>query len=128
VPPAAIVAAAVIDRPSIVTWPPPAQLGVSLPIDVDYQWSIALVMDEEHRSRDVVATAWIRRVEPSQALSERLASDATKAAAAYAANGIWYDAFRASSPAQRASLLGQVGLGAIARGEPIGASEVLGAK
>ena len=94
---------------------------MSLPIGVDYQWSISLVMDDEHRSRDVVATAWIRRVEASTALEERLAqSDTAQAVFVYAENGIWYDAFRAASPAQRDGLLAEVGLGAIARSETSG--------
>ena len=97
------------------------ELGVSLPIGVDYQWSISLVMDDQHRSRDVAATAWIRRVEASTALAERLAqSGAARAAFVYAENGIWYDAFRSASPAQRDGLLAEVGLGAIARSETSG--------
>lgn len=92
------------------------ELGVSLPIGVDYQWSISLVTDDNHRARDVAATAWIRRVEPSTTLEERLAqSDAARAVFVYAENGIWYDAFRAASPAQRDGLLAEVGLGAVAR-------------
>jgi hypothetical protein len=64
------------------------------------------------------ASAWIRRVEPSAALAERLAqSDAARAAFVYAENGFWYDAFRAASPAQRDGLLAQVGLGTIVRAE-----------
>ena len=94
------------------------QLGTSLPIGVDYQWSISLVTDDDHRARDVVAAAWIRRVEPAAPLAERIAqSDATRAVFAYSENGIWYDAFRAASPVQRGGLLEQVGLGAIARSE-----------
>jgi hypothetical protein len=95
-----------------------AELGVSLPIGVDYQWSISLVMDDERRSRDVAATAWVRRVEPSTTLAERLTqSDAAQGVFVYAENGIWYDAFRAASPAQRDGLLAEVGLGALARSE-----------
>lgn len=76
-----------------------------------YQWSVSIVRDEEHRSRDVVSVATI----------ERLASDSAHqsgGAVDLAAAGLWYDAVDAASRtgtrATRAALLEQVGLDAAA--------------
>ncbi len=106
-------------------------VGVSLEPGVDYQWFVALVTDPERRARDVVGSAWVRRVEPSPTLLERLtAAGASGAVFVYAENGVWYDAIDAVSGRiqadpqeptprrQRAALLEQVGLGALARAQP----------
>jgi hypothetical protein len=84
-----------------------------------YQWSVAIVRDEQRRSHDIVGIATI----------ERIASDGTAAVspAALAAAGLWYDAIQLlsepSDPAQadrylafRADLLEQVGLARVAAG------------
>jgi hypothetical protein len=103
--------------------------GVSLRPRQEYQWSLALVVDPERRSRDVVATGWIERVPAPDSLDERLAAAGPEGAAGvYAESGLWYDALAAiwelgqRSPAdaeaqrQLDALLAQVGLPRVALG------------
>lgn len=92
-----------------------------------YQWSVALVMDPDEPSANVVAKGVIERVNRDK-LEQPLSSDVAKADAPrrYAEAGVWYDALMAisdlmqSNPAdpalrqQRASLLEQGGLGEVA--------------
>jgi hypothetical protein len=86
-----------------------AELGVSLAVGPEYEWSVALVVDPQERSRDLVTTGWIRRVaEPDPPAGD---------AATRAAQGLWYDALDAAArdPAggpALAALLSQVGLDA----------------
>jgi Domain of Unknown Function (DUF928) len=100
-----------------------ADHNVKLSAGVEYEWVVALIVDQDSRSKDVVASGWIQRVEPSPSLKSQLAG-ATKAElpSLYAAEGIWLDALAAESdliearpddkPLQeeRAALLDQVGL------------------
>ena len=66
---------------------------VTLSPGVEYEWVVALVVDPESRSRDVVASGFIQRVEPSIGLSARLSnSSKTDRPYIYAEEGIWYDA------------------------------------
>jgi len=84
----------------------------------EYQWSIALVTDFEHRSRDIVTFGWIERVESAEAtagshssLPRAAGSDALQGdAAALASAGLWYDAVDVANSAERAALLDQIGL------------------
>jgi hypothetical protein len=70
--------------------------GVRLRAGEEYQWSLALVVDPEQRSRDLVATGWIERVAPPDALSAKLAAAGESGAASvYAESGLWYDALAA---------------------------------
>jgi hypothetical protein len=92
-----------------------------------YQWSVALVMDPEEPSANVVAKGAIERVNRDK-LEQPLSTDMTQADAPkrYAEAGIWYDALMAisdlmqSNPAdmevrrQRTSLLEQGGLAEVA--------------
>jgi hypothetical protein len=100
-----------------------ADYGVHLAPGTEYEWSVALILDPNERSKDIVATGWIDRVEPSKQLASRLESEGRAGSAAvYADEGLWYDAVAALSdeidrnPAdarlrqQRADLLRQVGL------------------
>jgi len=100
-----------------------ADYGVQLSPGIEYEWSVALVLDANERSKDIVATGWIDRVEPSDQLAARLATEGRAGTAGvYANEGLWYDAMAALSdqidrnPAdtgpqqQRADLLRQVGL------------------
>jgi len=100
-----------------------ADYGAKLTPGVEYQWVIALVADPDNRSKDLVASGVIKRIEPDANLKTKLAS-ATPAALAgiYADAGIWYDALsvlsdqiEAAPESQalrqtRADLLRQVGL------------------
>lgn len=70
-----------------------AELGVRLEPGRDYEWTIAVVTDPEHPSRDVVAGGALRYQPPAPALSERLRTgQPAEEPALYAANGYWYDA------------------------------------
>jgi len=103
-----------------------------LALGVEYQWVVALITDPDNRSKDLVASVVIKRIEPSADLKEKV----NKASAAalpnvYAKAGIWYDALTALSDqidAQpdnkalrqtRADLLQQVGLKAAAQAESV---------
>ena len=92
-----------------------------------YLWSVALIMDAEERSANIVAKGAIERIEREK-LEQPLATNLSNAEAPtrYAEAGIWYDAVMAisdlieSNPAdtelrqQRASLLEQAGLAEVA--------------
>ncbi|TAN41913.1 MAG: DUF928 domain-containing protein [Nitrospirae bacterium] len=105
-----------------------AGYDVSLTPDVEYQWFVAIVVDPEHRSRDIVSTGMIKRVMPSPQLISQLGSAGSELgkAAVYASEGIWYDALSLLSAriieqkedrglrAERARLLDQAGLTAAA--------------
>ena len=104
-----------------------AEFGVRLKTGVPYQWFVAVVVDPEQRSRDIVDGGEIERVDLDKALKTKL-EQAGKAGAphCYAEAGFWYDALAALSEAiaaapanadlrrQRAALLRQVGLTAVA--------------
>jgi len=100
-----------------------ADYGVHLTPGTEYEWSVALVLDPNERSKDIVATGWIDRVDISDQLASRLESEGhDRTAAVYADAGLWYDALAALSDQidrnpgdgrlvqQRADLLRQVGL------------------
>jgi hypothetical protein len=102
---------------------PLARYNVKLTPGVLYKWTIALIPDPANRSRDIIASDTIQRIEPDTRLTAALAgSKGLGAAAVYASNGIWYDALEAisdeldASPMNkdirllRASLLDRVGL------------------
>jgi hypothetical protein len=100
-----------------------ADYGLELEPGSEYEWSVTLIVDPEKRSKDVVVTGWIDRIEHSEALTARLGSEGDASSAAiYAAEGVWYDSFAALSDqidgnpgdenlrTQRAEVLRQVGL------------------
>jgi hypothetical protein len=96
---------------------------VTLSPGIEYEWVVALVVDPDSRSRDVVASGYIERAAPSAALSARLAN-ASKIdlPGIYAEEGVWYDALEAVSDlvdtqpnnaswrTERADLLQQAGV------------------
>jgi hypothetical protein len=61
--------------------------------NVEYQWVVALVIDPDNRSKDLVASGVIKRIDPDANLKTKLAS-ATPVSkpGIYADAGIWYDA------------------------------------
>jgi hypothetical protein len=94
-----------------------------LDVGVEYQWVVALITDPDNRSKDLVASGVIKRIEPSADLKTKLASASPIATpSVYADAGIWYDALSVLSdqvdanPSDqtlrqtRADLLRQVGL------------------
>ena len=64
--------------------------SVSLAENVEYRWLVAIVIDPENRSRDVVASGVIQCVKPTEKLERRLPY-------IYADEGIWYDSLEALS-------------------------------
>lgn len=98
---------------------PFATHNVTLDPEIEYEITLALVMDEDKRLNDLITSATILRVEQVAAL----AGTETPSVAALASNGVWYDALANLSAAiateteqqatlrqQRAYLLAQVGL------------------
>src|SRR5437867_6045436 len=100
-----------------------ADFGVHLNPGKQYRWFVALVVDPQRRSKDILAGGTIERSELSEGMTAKLPrADKEKAARIYAEEGFWYDAVAAiteliekapkdvSLREQRASLLQQVGL------------------
>ncbi len=99
-----------------------SQFGAELKVGEEYIWSVALVHDDAKRSLDVVSEGTIQRVEAPAGLGDVAGKPAADQAAAYAGEGIWYDAIAALDKAiadnpgdaglkqSRADLLRQVGL------------------
>jgi hypothetical protein len=66
---------------------------VALQADVEYQWSVALVVDPKNPSKDIVASGYIRRTDPSPRLTAKLVkTNKRQLADVFAESGIWYDA------------------------------------
>jgi hypothetical protein len=93
-----------------------------------YRWFVALVVDADRRSRDILAGGTIERVESIEGLAPSIAqASPSQIPFIYAEAGLWYDAIEAisnliqASPnnstlrKQRASLLEQSGLAEIAK-------------
>lgn len=94
--------------------------GVSLKLDVEYQYFVTVVKNVNQRSDDIIAGGSIKRVSPSSDVQAKLdQASPDLLPAVYAESGIWYDAIDelskqiVANPAlreQRAALLEQVGL------------------
>jgi hypothetical protein len=108
-----------------------AEHDIRLEAGRTYEWSVAILLDPQRRSADVIARAFIERVPPSDQLRVELeGAQGPSKARVYAANGIWYDAFSEASGAAaepgsvaehadlRQALLEQVGLQGLA-GQPL---------
>lgn len=74
-----------------------ADLGITLVEGERYSWSIALVMDPRHRSKDIVASGSIERVAGSHDSFLEAGRTLAEIAMLYARTGLWYDAFQAIS-------------------------------
>ncbi len=107
-----------------------AEQGAKLALGVEYKWVIALVTDPDNRSTDLVASGFIKRIEPSADLKGKIAGASPRSLPAiYAEAGIWHDAVGSLSDlidaqpenkdllTERADLLRQVGLKAAAAAE-----------
>jgi hypothetical protein len=107
-----------------------ADYGKHLEQGLQYRWFVALVPDEEHRSRDMLAAGAVELVVLQSELKEILQkANSIETAFIYAEKGVWYDALTSLSAAiekkpedsmlakQRAFLLEQVGLSDAARYE-----------
>lgn len=107
-----------------------ADHGTGLSKGKQYKWFVALVLDPEHRSKDIIAGGAIELIDFPKALQAKLArAEKEKIPNMYAEAGIWYDALTAISELidaapndlilrrKRASLLKQVGLSQVAEDE-----------
>ncbi len=96
---------------------------VKLTPHVVYKWNVAVVVDPQNRSQDIIANGVIEYNPPSPDLAAKLAAaDGATRADLYAEAGIWYDALDSLSVLinqnpqdsvlqdQRAELLKQIGL------------------
>jgi hypothetical protein len=102
-----------------------AEHAVHLERGAEYEWSVVLVVDSGQRSKDVVSSGWIDRVEAPAGLAP---AGVPHSVQAYAEYGLWYDALGAASDRVRAdpanavlrgardSLLRQVGLPPVGAG------------
>jgi hypothetical protein len=105
-----------------------ADFGLRLSPGVPYRWSVALVVDPENRSRDILAAGFIERVALPEVRRAQLAgAGKARAPYIYAEAGLWYDSLAAISELidaapndpllrkQRAALLEQVQLAEVAQ-------------
>ena len=105
-----------------------ADHGIVLAPNTTYQWSVAVIPDAARRSRDILASGTIERVDPDQELEPTFAgAKGEELVSRYAKAGYWYDALETvcdlieqspNDPAaqrNRAALLTQVGLSEAAR-------------
>jgi hypothetical protein len=77
-----------------------ARNKVTLNPNVTYQWSVALVPDPKNRSKDLVATGYVKRVEAPAELTAKLEkATPVDRAALYAEAGYWYDSLQSISTA-----------------------------
>jgi hypothetical protein len=101
--------------------------GINLQPGIEYRWHVAIVVDPNQRSNDIIASGTIKRIVNSESMRQKLThAQGNAAVAAYAEEGIWYDAIAAlmaqmdADPLnqelqqQYQALLQQVGLGQIA--------------
>lgn len=77
-----------------------ARHGVTLAPGVAYNWSVAIIADPKNRSKDVIASGMIKRVEEPADLAKSVAAAAPEERAVlYAQSGFWYDALQSISTA-----------------------------
>jgi hypothetical protein len=97
--------------------------GVHLSPGRMYKWFVALVLDPDHRSKDITAGGGVKRIHPTETLQKKLDhADKESIPNIFAEAGIWYDALSALSEMidaapdnaelrrKRALLIEQVGL------------------
>ena len=69
-----------------------ADFGIRLEEGVEYRWSVAIVVDPDNRSRDVIASGAIKRIVAPEKLRQRLQdAPAAELPYIYADEGVWYD-------------------------------------
>jgi hypothetical protein len=77
-----------------------AEHGIRLEPDIDYRWHVALVLDQERRSKDIIASGAIRRIDPALQPAGLEGKNAEQRTVFYAENGLWYDALENSRSAE----------------------------
>lgn len=101
-----------------------SEFGVKLKKEIEYRWYVSLIIDPNQRSKDIVSSGSIKRVNLSPELQKKLSGTGMDAKPGILAeSGIWYDALSSISnlieerpadvtlKAERADLLDEVGLG-----------------
>lgn len=70
-----------------------------------YRWSVSVVCNENRRSSDVFAGAWIERVSEPEAIASEVSdpNNERQRALVFAQKGLWYDALNAISQAYEAN-------------------------
>ena len=69
------------------------ELGVTLLPNIEYEWSVSIVMDPERRSRDIFSMGSVQHVEPDALLREQLANASLgEQVDKLLSSGYWYDA------------------------------------
>lgn len=75
-----------------------ADHNLTLTPGVEYRWSVAMILDPENRSKDIVASGGIKRINPPDSLKKRLTgAKADDLPFIYADEGMWYDSLEALS-------------------------------
>ncbi len=101
-----------------------SEYKITLDENVDYSWSVAVILGEEESTQDLVSEGGVKRLSASatKEVTAKLGQDAKQHPQHYAQAGLWYDAIEALSQQieqhpddaslrqQRADLLKQVGL------------------
>lgn len=103
-----------------------AKLGIKLKPNVEYQWSVAVINDDDHRSADNFIAGTVVRTTANTNDLVHCQQHGQTSAAHYADQGLWYDALQClnqlvaqnNTPeyrAQRESLLNQGDLAAVTK-------------
>jgi len=75
-----------------------AKLNVQLKPDIVYRWNVAIIIDPQNRSQDVMADGYIeRRDAPADLVRQLSQTPDQDKPALYAENGFWYDALQSLS-------------------------------
>ncbi len=96
-----------------------------LTVDQNYKWYLSVICNPSSRSEDLYVNGWIRRVQPTAAITQQLTTATLQERfTLYQASDFWYDALTALATLQRsdpalitpqwASLLESVGLSQVA--------------
>ncbi|OQW93832.1 MAG: hypothetical protein BWK79_09095 [Beggiatoa sp. IS2] len=101
-----------------------AEHKITLDENVDYSWSVAIILGKEESTQDLISEGGIKRLKAVEAkeMTAKLGSNSKNHPKLYAQAGLWYDAIESLSEQieqhpndsglrqQRADLLKQVGL------------------
>jgi hypothetical protein len=85
-----------------------AQHGIKLERRIEYEWTVAIVVNREQRANDIVTAGWVIVVDEPAGLEPTAHS--------YAAHGLWYDAIATAPDDFRADLLREIGLSSLVQG------------
>ncbi|MCU0518763.1 MAG: DUF928 domain-containing protein [Oscillatoria sp. Prado101] len=81
-----------VERAGIVSYTMPAKAGKSLEVGKNYQWFFSIICNPEDRSGDVRVQGWIKRVEKSNILAQKLeAVSENERPFIYAKESLWFD-------------------------------------